>query len=97
MWKMTMSNDEWKIVYTKQALKEKKLAVQAGLKTKIDDILETLRKNPFEPYPPYEKLIGNLDGAYSRRLNRQHRTVYEIYLEQKTVKIISMWTHYQNL
>ncbi|ATW24506.1 Txe/YoeB family addiction module toxin [Candidatus Formimonas warabiya] len=90
-----MSNDQWKIVYTKQGLKDKKTAFEAGLGDKIKSILEILRENPFTDYPPFEKLIGDLSGAYSRRINRQHRVVYQVYNEEKTVKIISMWLHYE--
>lgn len=86
---------EWKILYTSDALKDKKKAFEAGFKDKIINLLDILRQNPFTTYPPFEKLIGNYTGAYSRRINRQHRLVYSVYKEEKIVKIISMWTHYE--
>lgn len=85
----------WKILYTSDALKDKKKALEAGYKNKITRLLDILKENPFTPYPPYEKLIGDYLGAYSRRINRQHRLVYSVHKEQNTVKIISMWTHYE--
>ncbi len=87
-----MSN--YKLVYTKQAKKDAKKAASSGLKSKIEDLLEVIEENPFEEYPPYEKLVGNLEGAYSRRINIQHRLVYQVYKKEKVVKIIRMWTHY---
>ena len=87
--------NKWKIVYTPDALKDKKNAFEAGFKNKIISILEILKNNPFTTYPPYEKLIGSYKGAYSRRINLQHRLVYSVYKEKKLVKIISMWTHYE--
>lgn len=90
-----MINAEWKIVYTQDALKDKKTAYEAGFKDKITRLLELIKKDPFTPYPPYEKLVGNLWGAYSRRINRQHRLVYFVCKGKKTVKIISMWEHYE--
>ena len=80
----------YKLVYTKQAKK----AASSGLKSKIKVLLEIIQKNPFEEYPPYEKLVGNLEGAYSRRINIQHRLVYQLYEKEKVVKVIRMWTHY---
>lgn len=90
-----MSSGQWKIVYTKPSLKDKKTAIEAGFGEKINSILGILRENPFAEYPPYEKLIGDLSGSYSRRINRQHRVVYQVYKEEMTVKIISMWLHYE--
>ena len=87
-----MSN--YKLVYTILAKKDAKKAVSSGLKSKIEDLLEIIRENPFEEYPPYEKLVGNLEGAYSRRINIQLRLVYQVYEEEKIIKIIRMWTHY---
>ena len=87
--------DKWKIVYTKQALKDKRTAYEAGLQNKITVLLNLLKENPFEKYPPFEKLIGDLSGAYSRRINRQHRLVYQVYEKEHTIKIISLWTHYE--
>ncbi|MEW6623958.1 MAG: Txe/YoeB family addiction module toxin [Bacillota bacterium] len=89
-----MSNELWKIVYTKQGLKDKNTAYQAGFSDKIKSLLDILCHNPFEEYPPFEKLVGDLAGAYSRRINRQHRLVYMVYKEERIVKVISMWTHY---
>lgn len=85
----------YRIVYTKQAQKDARRAASSGLKPKIQDLLEILRKNPFEEYPPFEKLVGNLEGAYSRRINIQHRLVYQVLEEEKIVKVIRMWTHYE--
>lgn len=85
----------YKILYTKQGLKDKGKACEAGFAEKIEKILETLRENPFADYPPYEKLVGDLAGAYSRRMNLQHRVVYQIYSEEIVIKIISMWLHYE--
>lgn len=80
----------YKLVYTKQAKK----AASSGLKSKIKVLLDIIKENPFEEYPPYEKLVGNLEGAYSRRINIQHRLVYQVYEKEKVVKVIRMWTHY---
>ena len=87
-----MSN--YKLVYTKQAKKDAKKAASSGLKSNIEDLLEIIEENPFEDYPPYEKLVGNLEGAYSRRINIQHRLVYQVYEKEKVVKVIRMWSHY---
>ncbi|MFO7798510.1 MAG: Txe/YoeB family addiction module toxin [Rhodohalobacter sp.] len=87
-----MSN--YKLVYTKQAKKDAKKAASPGLKSKIEDLLEVIKEDPFADYPPYEKLVGNLEGAYSRRINIQHRLVYQVYDKEKIVKVIRMWTHY---
>lgn len=90
-----MNDVEWKILYTKQGLKDKRIACEAGFSNKIKSLLDTVRINPFEEYPPYEKLIGDLKDAYSRRINHQHRFVYQVYKEEHIIKIISMWTHYE--
>ncbi|HCD52151.1 MAG TPA: Txe/YoeB family addiction module toxin [Balneolaceae bacterium] len=82
------------LVYTKQAKKDARKAASSGLKSKIEDLLEIIKNDPFEEYPPYEKLVGNLEGAYSRRINIQHRLVYQVYEKEKVVKVIRMWTHY---
>ena len=84
----------WKILYTKDALKDKRKAYEAGFSKKAEQLLSIILENPFTPYPPYEKLIGDLDGMYSRRINHQHRLVYMVYGEEKIVKIVSFWTHY---
>jgi toxin YoeB len=85
----------WKIVYTKQTQRDAKKLKSAGLKEKAIQILNILEVNPFQSPPPFEKLVGDLIGAYSRRINIQHRIVYQVYKEQKTVKVIRMWTHYE--
>jgi toxin YoeB len=85
----------WKIVYTKQAQRDAKKLKSAGLKEKALGVLEILEKNTFQTPPPYEKLVGDLTGAYSRRINIQHRIVYQVYKEIKTVKVIRLWTHYE--
>ena len=87
-----MSN--YKLVYTKQAKKDAKKAASSGLKSNIEDLLEIIKVDPFADYPPYEKLVGNLEGAYSRRINIQRRLVYQVYEKKKVVKVIRMWTHY---
>jgi toxin YoeB len=85
----------WKIVYTKQALKDAQKISRSGLKKKTKVLLQILEENPYQNPPAYEKLIGDLDGAYSRRINQQHRLVYQIYEELKIVKVLRMWTHYE--
>jgi Txe/YoeB family toxin of toxin-antitoxin system len=86
---------EWKLVFTKQAQKDAKKIKTANLKVKTLELLEILKKNPFQNPPSYEKLVGDLSGTYSRRINFQHRLVYQVLEEEKTVKIIRMWTHYE--
>jgi len=86
---------KWELVYTKQAQKDSKKLRSAGLKAKAETLLQILQENPYQPSPPYEKLVGDLDGAYSRRINIQHRLVYQIFDELKIVKVIRMWTHYE--
>jgi toxin YoeB len=85
----------WKIVYTKQAKKDVKKIAVAGLKPKAEKLLNILMVNPFANLPEYEKLVGDLTGAYSRRINIQHRLIYQVYLKEKTVKVIRLWTHYE--
>ena len=85
----------WQLVYTKQAQKDAKKISQAGLKPQANRLLDLLRKNPFRFPPPYEKLRGDLTGAYSRRINIQHRLIYQVFEDTKTVKVIRMWTHYE--
>ena len=85
----------WRIVFTKQAHKDAKKVTASKLKPKAEKVIEILRQNPFQTPPTYEKLIGDLTGAYSRRLNIQHRIVYQVIADEKTVKIIRMWTHYE--
>lgn len=85
----------WEIVYTKQAQKDAKRISESGLKEKTKTLLEILSHDPFQNPPPYEKLIGDLAGAYSRRITIQHRLVYEVFQEEKTVRVLRMWTHYE--
>lgn len=85
----------WSLVYTKQAVKDAKKIKRAGLKPRAQKLLDLLATNPLQSSPPYEKLVGDLSGAYSRRINIQHRLIYEVIKEKKTVKIIRMWTHYE--
>ena len=86
---------KWKLVYTSQTRKDAKKIAAAGLKEKVIFLLKILEQNPFQTPPPFEKLTGDLEGAYSRRINIQHRLVYQILDEEKIVKIIRMWTHYE--
>jgi toxin YoeB len=85
----------WQLVFTKQAQKDAKKLSAAGLRPKAEELLGILKTNPFKQPPPFEKLVGDLAGAYSRRINIQHRLVYEVLKEIKTVKVIRMWTHYE--
>jgi toxin YoeB len=86
---------EWKIVYTRQAQRDARKIASAGLRPKAEKVLEILSRNPYQTPPTFEKLVGDLSGAYSRRINIQHRLVYQILEEQRTVKVIRMWTHYE--
>jgi toxin YoeB len=85
----------WRVVFTKQAHKDAKKLAAAGLRTKAEKLLDILRENPYKTSPTYEKLLGDLSGAYSRRINIQHRLVYQILDNEKVVKVIRMWTHYE--
>ena len=85
----------WRVVYTKQAQKDAKKLKASGLKRKAQTLLTVLESNPFANPPPYEKLVGDLAGAYSRRINIQHRLVYEVLKTEKTVKVLRLWTHYE--
>ena len=85
----------WELVYTKQAQKDAKKLAAGGLKPKAMKLLDILKRNPFQNPPPYEKLIGDLTGAYSRRINIQHRLVYQVYEKERIVKVIRLWTHYE--
>lgn len=85
----------WEIVFTRQAQKDARKLAASGLKSKAQDLLEILRLNPFQAPPPYEKLVGDLAGACSRRINIQHRLVYQVLEEQRIVKVLRMWTHYE--
>lgn len=86
--------DKWTLVYTKKAKKDVKKLISSGLDPQAKELLKILEENPFQIPPPYEKLRGDLSGAYSRRINDQHRLVYQILEDQRIVKIIRMWTHY---
>jgi toxin YoeB len=83
------------LVFTKQAQKDAKKLSSAGLKSQAQKLLDILKENPYQIPPPYEKLVGDLQGAYSRRINIQHRLVYQVYNDEKTVKVIRLWTHYE--
>ncbi len=85
----------WELVFTKQAQKDAKKLSSAGLKSQAQKLLDILKENPYQIPPPYEKLVGDLQGAYSRRINIQHRLVYQVYNDEKTVKVIRLWTHYE--
>ena len=85
----------WELVYTKQAQKDAKKLSNSGLKNKAQKVLDIVKVNPYQNPPPYEKLIGDLSGAYSRRINIQHRVVYQVCEEEKIIKIIRLWTHYE--
>jgi len=85
----------WEIVYAKQALKDAKKLAVSGLKQKAQAILSILANDPFQNPPPYEKLVGNLVGSYSRRINIQHRLIYELFTQEKVVRVLRMWTHYE--
>ena len=86
---------KWRIVFTKQAIKDSKKIESANLKPKVVKLLVILKNDPYTKPPPFEKLLGDLSGAYSRRINIHHRLVYQVYDKEKIVKIIRMWTHYE--
>ncbi len=86
---------KWNVVFTGQALKDAKKIANAGLKPKVENLLDLLRENPYKTPPPFEKLVGDLTGACSRRITIQHRLVYQVYDKERMVKIIRMWTHYE--
>ncbi len=85
----------WRLVFTRQAQKDAKRLAAAGLRTRAEELLDILRRNPYQAPPPFEKLVGDLSGAYSRRINIHHRLVYQVYDQERVVKIIRMWTHYE--
>ena len=85
----------WELVYTKQAQKDAKKLASSGLKSKAKYLLQVIEENPFQTPPPFKKLVGDLSGAISRRINIQHRIVYQVYEEQKVIKVLRMWTHYE--
>ena len=84
----------WEIYYTKQAKKDAKKLAASGLKNKAKELLSIIEENPYQNPPPYEKLVGDLDGAYSRRINIQHRLVYEVVEDQRAIKVLRLWTYY---
>lgn len=85
----------WRVVFTKQAQKDARNLASSGLKDKAQALLAVVSQNPFQNPPPYEELVGDLAGAYSRRINIQHRLVYEVVQSEYTVKVLRMWTHYE--
>jgi Txe/YoeB family toxin of toxin-antitoxin system len=85
----------WKVVFTKQAQKDAKKLSRAGLRSKTESLLTILERNPYQIPPPFEKLVGDLAGVCSRRINIQHRLVYQVFDDKKIVKVIRMWTHYE--
>jgi toxin YoeB len=85
----------WEVVYAKQAMKDAKKLAASGLKPKAQELLAVLAIDPFQNPLPFEKLVGDLAGAYSRRINIQHRMVYEVFTNERTVRILRMWTHYE--
>jgi toxin YoeB len=85
----------WRVIFTKQARKDANKISASGLRSKAEKLIDILRKNPYQTPPSFEKLIGDLTGAYSRRINIQHRLVYQILDDEKVVKVIRMWTHYE--
>ncbi len=85
----------WELYFTKQAQKDARNLASSGLKPKAQELLEILRNDPFASPPPYEKLIGDLSGAYSRRINIQHRLVYQVMEKEPVVKVLRLWTHYE--
>lgn len=85
----------WEVVFAKQALKDAKKIAACGLKPKAQELLDVLATNPLQKPPPFEKLVGDLAGAYSRRINIQHRLVYEVFAAERTVRVLQMWTHYE--
>jgi Txe/YoeB family toxin of toxin-antitoxin system len=85
----------WQVVFAKHALKDARKLSAAGLREKAQGLLDVLAIDPFQNPPPYEKLVGDLDGAYSRRINIQHRMVYEVFKKERVVRVLRMWTHYE--
>lgn len=87
----------YQIVYTKKVVKDIPKIKSIGVADKVKKLIEVIKENPFQNPPPYEKLVGDLQGAYSRRINIQHRLVYQVFEQEKIVKIISVWSHYENI
>ena len=86
---------KWRLIYTQQAQKDAKKLASSGLKTKAQALLDVLAEDPFQTPPPFEKLVGDLSGAFSRRINIQHRLVYQVLEDERVVKVLRMWTHYE--
>ncbi len=86
---------KWTLHYTRQVQKDAKKLAAAGLKGKAQTLLELISQNPYQNPPPFEKLVGDLSGAYSRRINIQHRLIYQIYDEEQVIKVLRLWTHYE--
>ena len=86
---------EWLLVYSRQSQKDAKKIARVGLRPKAESLLQILKQNPYQEHPPYEKLVGDLKGAYSRRINIHHRLVYQVFKSHKSIKILRMWTHYE--
>lgn len=85
----------WQLYYTKQAQKDARKLASAGLKSKAQELLAVIAADPYQNPPPYEKLVGDLSGAYSRRINIQHRLVYQVLEKEKSIKVLRMWSHYE--
>jgi len=85
----------WQLIYTQQARKDAKKLASSGLKSKAQELLDILAMDPFQKPPPFEKLVGDLAGAYSRRINIQHRLVYQVLEEERIVKVLRLWSHYE--
>ena len=85
----------WQLYYTKQAQKDARKLASSGLKNKAQELLKIIEQDPYQNPPPYEKLVGDLSGAYSRRINIQHRLVYQVLEKEKSVKVLRLWSHYQ--
>lgn len=85
----------WEVVFAKAAVKDAKKLAAAGLKTKAQELLDVLANDPFQNPPPFEKLVGDLEGAFSRRINIQHRLVYEVFKKEHAVRVLRMWSHYE--
>lgn len=86
---------KWQVVFARHALKDAKKLAATGLREKAQELIEVLGKDPLQNPPPFEKLVGDLEGAYSRRINIQHRLVYEVFKKERTVRVLRMWTHYE--
>jgi len=90
-----LTGDPWRLIFTRQAQKDARKLARSGLKPKAVFLLELLREDPFKSPPRFEKLMGDLEGAYSRRINVQHRLVYQVLEDERIVKVLRLWTHYE--